>query len=404
MAINPPWLPAFLEFKMSPWKILYLIDTLEIGGAERSLLDIARRLDRKQFAPLVCSIYKGATLQPEFERAGVPVVPLGLDGKYQFPRAYRRLKKLIRQERPDLVHTTLFRADQIGRAAAKWTGTPVVSSFVNTSYDPVRLVDNPHLSRWKLNALKLMDRVSSRWVTRFHAVAASVRDNNCRHLRIDPRRVDVVYRGRRTGDFEPQNDGTAERLRDQLLPKGVCPVLLNVGRLIDQKGQQYLLRAMPKVLVHCPNAHLAIAGDGWLRSDLETLAQRLDVTEHVSFLGSRDDVPDLLRAADIFVFPSLFEGLPGALVEAMLAGKAIVASDIPVAREMIQHETNGILVPQMTIASLADAIVQLNNAPLYAKRLGEQAQLFARERFDIELVVDQMHAFYQRVLYGEKSL
>ena len=129
------------------------------------------------------------------------MVTLGLQGKYHLLRGAQRFARLIRKTAPALVHTSLFRSDQIGRLACRWTGTPIVSSLVNVSYEPVRIRENPHLSARKLDILRRVDAFSARWVNRFHAVSQTVLDSNCRHLNIATERAEVIPRGRVIDQF-----------------------------------------------------------------------------------------------------------------------------------------------------------------------------------------------------------
>ena len=384
--------------------ILYVIDTLEVGGSERSLLQIARRLDRDRYELVVCSLYAGTALRREFEAAGIRVVALGLPGKYRFPEAFLKLRHVVRNERPDLIHTTLFRADQVGRAVGRWLGIPVVSSFVNLSYDPSRLEGNPHVNRHKLAGLRMLDTFSARWVTRFHSVSGAVRDANCRDLKVDRNRVTVVPRGREIDDFGQIPASQTEALRRSLATEDAFPCIVNVGRLVDQKAQRSLIEAMVPVVAEYPRAKLLIAGEGRLRASLETLIQQLGLQENVSLLGHRTDIPQLLQLADCFAFPSIYEGLPGSVVEAMLSGCAIVAADIPVLREVVTHGQTGLLVPAKDAAALGGAILRLAKDRELASELAQNARSAARERFDIRQVVKQTEEMYRQVLQGSQRI
>ncbi len=388
---------------MTAKTILYLIDTLNTGGTERSLLDIASRLNSQELAPVVCRAYSGDELQASFENAGIPVVTLGLRGKYDLIRGALRFARLVRQLRPSIVHTSLFRSDQIGRLACKWTRTPVVSSFVNVSYEPSRLKENPHLSAWKLEALRVVDRFSARWATRFHAVSETVRDSNCRFLRVPREKVDVVPRGRVVNDFASNATPCPARMRAKLGLESAFPVFLNVGRLIDQKGQSYLIRAMSMLSNRLPMAHLVLAGDGWNRGSLEQLTREHGLASRVTFLGNRKDVPQLLSMCDIFVFPSLFEGLPGALVEAMISGRPIIASDIAEIREVIEHGKTGLLVPPRDGHAWASAMERLAADDISRASLGINAERVGNSRYDIEQVVRLMEAFYEESVSTRKT-
>ncbi len=378
--------------------VLYLIDTLQTGGTERSLFDITSRLDRNRFTPVVCRAYAGDELEARFTAAETPVVTLGLQGKYHLLRGAQRFARLIRKTAPALVHTSLFRSDQIGRLACRWTGTPIVSSLVNVSYEPVRILENPHLSARKLDILRRVDAFSARWVNRFHAVSQTVLDSNCRHLNIATERAEVIPRGRVIDQFQGSQADACQQLKTELGLSQAAPLFLNVGRLVDQKGQAHLIRAMARLRDDLPMAHLLLVGDGWNRESLQQLTSQLNIADKVTFLGTRRDIPSLLGISDIFVFPSLYEGLPGALVEAMLAGKPIIASDIPEVREVIRPETHGTLCPPADDRALAAAMLQLAGDDERRLHFSTSARRAAMARYDINQVVRSTETFYEQTL------
>ena len=378
--------------------VLYLIDTLQTGGTERSLLDITSRLDRNRFTPVVCRAYAGDELEARFTAAETPVVTLGLQGKYHLLRGAQRFARLIRKTAPALVHTSLFRSDQIGRLACRWTGTPIVSSLVNVSYEPVRILENPHLSARKLDILRRVDAFSARWVNRFHAVSQTVLDSNCRHLNIATERAEVIPRGRVIDQFQGSQADACQQLKTELGLSQAAPLFLNVGRLVDQKGQAHLIRAMARLRDDLPMAHLLLVGDGWNRESLQQLTSQLNIADKVTFLGTRRDIPSLLGISDIFVFPSLYEGLPGALVEAMLAGKPIIASAIPEVREVNRPETHGTLCPPADDRALAAAMLQLAGDDERRLHFSTSARRAAMARYDINQVVRSTETFYEQTL------
>ena len=378
-------------------KILFVIDTLEVGGTERSLLQLVGGLDSDCFEPVVCSVYEGESLRAEFEKAGVRVVCLGLRGKYQFLRAFRRLRRVVVQEQPSLIHTMLFRASQVGRTVGWICRIPVISSFVNVPYDPMRLKVDASVKKFKLNALRFLDSATARLVTRFHAVSETARGSNCNHLRVPPRKVSVIPRGRDVDQYSSECDSETNLPSKKKCPAGY-PVVVNVGRLIDQKGQIYLIQAMPELLKVLPRLQVLFAGDGPLRTRLVDAAAELKVEQHVTFLGQCDEVPKLLAQADVFVFPSLYEGLPGAIIEAMLAGCPIVASNIPQVAELIKDGETGLLVPPEDPRALAAAVERLAGNRELAERMGAAARDVARRRYDIRRIVQQTEQFYRDIL------
>ena len=248
-------------------KVLHLIDTLEIGGAEQSLLAILQRFRVVQ--PVMCHIYPGDTLRPAYEAAGILTISLDIPGKYAFPQAITRVRHVIETEQPDLIHTTLFRADVVGRMAGWSAHRPVVSSFVNDSYSSVRRGSLSPAGRVKLRGVQEIDRITARLVCHFVAVSQATKASNCRALSIPEHKVSVIYRGRDAAPFLNVADGQVCALRAELGLDQATPVLINVARLLQRKGQVDLIRAMPAVLARFPHTRLLIAGDGPDRTLLE---------------------------------------------------------------------------------------------------------------------------------------
>lgn len=378
-----------------PHRILFLIDTLEMGGTERSLLEICKRLDPLKFTPIVCSIYQGNQLQEEFEAAGILVEPLNLKGRYQFWEARQRLSELTKSCRPDLIHSMLYRAGILSRILPDSSRIPLLTSLVAVPYDSIKLKFNPQLSWWKTQLLKGLDRLTARRCTHFHSVSESVKDSYMRHLHIREDRITVIPRGRAPQELEVPG---ASGLRALL---GLAPtdrVLLNVGRLSRQKGQINLIHMMPSVLDEFPTARLLIAGDGELRGELESEIRRHGLSNHIRLLGTRRDIPELLDAAELFVFPTRYEGLPGSVIEAMLAGVPVVGSDIPMMRDLIVSGQDGILVPVNNPTQLANAVSRMLRQPAQARSMAAQSQEKAAREFDIDRVVKLTERLYHDLI------
>ena len=171
-----------------------------------------------------------------------------------------------------------------------------------------------------------------------------------------------------------------------------------LGRLAYSNALDDLVRAMPRIRARAPKARLVIAGEGPLRDELQTLATQQGVEPQVSFLGFRQDVADVLASFDVFVQPSLWEGLSVSLTEAMAAGKAIVAPDICGNREQIQHEVTGLMVPVRDETAVVESVTRLLSDPALAKTLGENAQQTARARFSQERMVERHLAVYDSLM------
>lgn len=380
-------------------KVLSVIDTLEVGGAEVSLLEIYRRFQETEVA--ICQLYPGTALRSSYEDAGIRILPLDLRGKYAFPSAIRRLEKVVQRERPDLLLATLFRAGIAARWVARRSGLPLVDSFVNDSYSRFRWRELNATGKLKLKAIQTLDRATARWPTWFTSVSVAVRDSNCRALGIPRERVTVIHRGRDPAAFPPVDDSQRTAVRRSLGVDAEQPVLLSVARLLPRKGQRELLQAMVQVCARRPNTRLLLAGEGEDRPVLESQVRSLGLTGHVRLLGNREDVAQLLGAADVFVFPSHYEGHGGALVEAMMAGRPIVATDTSIHRESVAQGDTALLVPVQDPAALAQAVGELLDQPDRARRLGERAREVALERFPIDRIARRHEALYRKVAQGQ---
>jgi glycosyltransferase involved in cell wall biosynthesis len=374
--------------------VLFVIDTLEIGGTERSLLEIVKRLRNVEVT--VCHIYPGHALRAEFENHGARVISLNIRGKYGPFRTITALRRLVRDLEPDIVHSMLFRASFFCRVASIGTGVVVVGSLVSDSYGARRCRKLVGLDRWKLRAIRWADRITTPLVRLFIANSGSVASSNREALRIPPSRVTVVHRGRR-GDDYVVGEQEAIEAREELLAGGTA-VILNVARLRELKGQSELVCSVPAVEREVPGTRLVIAGEGPFRVTLEALIDRLGLHGTVRLLGYREDVPTLLSAADVFAFPSHFEGHPGSLLEAMFSGKPIVASDTPEHRETVEHGRTALLVPAGDTERLATAIVWMLKHSEEAKVMGERARQVALERFSIEEAARRYEEIYTELL------
>jgi glycosyltransferase involved in cell wall biosynthesis len=377
------------------FKILFVIESLGHGGAERSLAEMMPCLVRTGIQPVVAYFQKRQkSLEPFLAAQGATLHFLGQRGIVRDVLAVRRL---IRAERPDVVHTALFRADLVGRLASIGTDTVVVSSLVNTNYDRIRL-QNGDISAPKLWLVRQIDAWTARHLTtHLHAVSEPVKSAAMDALGISPTRITVIERGR-SDRFSPPSAEDRARARQKLKLNDSDDVIVTVGRQVYQKGQRYLVEAMECVSRHRPRAILLMAGSPGGQSGLLTeIRERRNLAECVRFLGHRDDVPDLLAAADLFVFPSLYEGAAGSLLEAMAMGLPIVASRISAIENAVEEGRNALLVERMQSVPLGDAIVGLLDDPERARQFGCRSREIFEERFTIERCTSRMVEFYRRL-------
>lgn len=377
-----------------PLRVLQLIDSLAPSGAEWSIAALAPHLVAEGIEVHVAYLIERGGLRADIERAGVPVHSLA-DGAAGRRHWLARTTELVRELQPSVVHTTLFEADLAGRRAAHRAGVPCVSSLVNTAYGRAESWEG--VSRLRVKAAQAADAVTARRVTRFHAVTHHVARVMGRRLFVFARKIDVIPRGRDAEVLGRRTDERRAMVRDRLGILKDCPVILAIGRQEPQKGFDVLLNAVPLVLKQHADLQVLVAGRaGRVTEQLNELTERLDLADAVRFLGLRDDVPDLLAAADVFAFPSRWEGAGGTLLEAMALECPIVATRLPTLLETVGDATAKLVEPDDS-AGLADGLLSV----LSDREAAASRARVARERFEQEYTIQvsarRMADLYSRV-------
>jgi glycosyltransferase involved in cell wall biosynthesis len=379
-----------------PASILYVITELDIGGAEKALYGLVRRLDRRRYAPEVaCLSGRGAV--------GAWLAALDVPVHYLYPASQRpsvrlvvgalwRLRRLVREVRPDLVHTVLFHANLIGRLAVLGShSAPPGPGRGRPGHRPVvvsavRVAERRY--RWHL----LGDYLTSHLVDREVCVSKGVRRFTERCARIPAQKLCVIPNG---VDL-PAIDAVRPADLTALGCRPGRPTIAYVGRLDPQKGLSHLLRALAGLSQTA--WQLVLAGDGPQRTELETFVASLGLADRVRFLGWRPDALSIVAACDLFVMPSLWEGMPNAVMEAMALGKCVVATAVEGTEDLMEDGVSGLLVPARQSQALAEAIRRaLADADL-RDRLGAAARERIRAHYSIDRVVAQHDALYQSLL------
>jgi glycosyltransferase involved in cell wall biosynthesis len=368
-------------------KITYVIDSLGYGGAERSITDLLPELSGRGHEVSVVQLIERQALEAELRAVGVKVETLEPGSRLA---QVRELRRKLQTDRPDLVHTQLFEADLIGRVAAASLRIPIVSSLVNVSYGPDHLY-RPGYRTSRVRAAHLADIATGQLVTRFHAVSESVAATMSKRMKISPRRIEVVPRGRDADRLGRTTQARRLSTRRELSIEDGQSVLLAIGRHEWQKGYDVLVQALPDVAV--PDLLVLIAGrQGAETARLSARIESVRGADKVRLLGPRDDIGDLLTAADALVMPSRTEGLPGTLIEGLALEIPIVASDIPPVREVVDGLPGVTLVPVGEPGSLARALTEcLRNRP---PTDGHRERF--EGRFSMRAVAQRMESLYER--------
>lgn len=376
-------------------KVLHVINQLAgHGGAEVSLSEMLQLLPDNGVDNVVQSLRGYDDSARPFDRPGVTLLP-ALDTTRR--RTVSELRRRIREHRPDVVHTTLFEADLLGRLAGALEGVPTITSMVNMQYEAAAREAGPQ--GWKAAMVRIVDAQLSRHLTaHLHAITQAVADAKRVSLGVRPEQITVIPRGRDRRRLGQPGGVGRQRIRRELGLDESTELVLNVARQETQKGQVHLVRAFNMLAAARPQAVLVIAGrEGGASAELLG-AVRSGPLRQVHLLGRREDVPDLLRAADVFAFSSLWEGLGGSVLEAMALECPVVSFDLAPVREVLGG--TGLLVPVGDDRALADAIAQTLDDRVGASCRATASRLRFETDYDLDRVVGRMAQLYRDVASG----
>lgn len=373
---------------MEKFRIMEMIDKPAFGGGQTALLLLAENLDRDIFEVFVCSGGEGP-LAEEARRKGLTFVPAPLNKKLSF-RSRREIASVLKELKIDILHTHGGVAGLYGRTAARLARTPaLVHTLHGIHYLHYR---NPFLRRLYV----LLERRYSRFTDRLVLVCQSDLRRARRHRLAPEGKMTVILNGL---DVRPEpGAGDLARRRSELGWTPGRPVVGTVARLHRQKGIIHLLHAGRKILKAVPESRVVVVGDGPQADRMRREARRLGLGERCLFLGAREDATALMALFDVFVLPSLWEGLPFVLVEAAALGKPVVATAVDGVPEILEDGRTGLLVPPGDSAALADAVIRLLRDKDEARRLAERARTLVPPRFPLRRMVEQTQNLYLELL------
>ncbi|HWQ14626.1 MAG TPA: glycosyltransferase [Roseiflexaceae bacterium] len=391
--------------------VMQLIRNLDIGGAQEVVRTLVAYLAEAGCAPVVCS-FKDGPLRPEIERLGIPVVILP-DRRYSVVALRRFVSEMLRIRRTladlaqtyqvDVVQTHLLQVLDFLVLTLRRGDLRVFWTIHN--YNFMLRADQLQRHRWLLGpkrfGYRLLYRLAARWVDGFIAVSDEVRTALLEQIGAIDDKIAVICNGvdiRRYG-----GGGDRAGLRRRLgLPEDAHLMAL-VGTLKPQKGHRVAIEAARTVAPRFPRLHLLFVGDGAERAALESLAASSGVGEHIHFLGSRGDVPELLASCDSFVLPSLWEGLPMALIEAMASGLPVVASEVSGTKQVMLPGETGLLVPPGDATALAAAMTALLADPVAAVAMGAAGRRRVETAFSAQRQAEDHLALYRWALHGGRG-
>ncbi|MBO8137774.1 MAG: glycosyltransferase family 4 protein [Desulfotomaculum sp.] len=374
---------------MSKIKVLHLIRPAA-GGMKKHLLDLVRYTDRKQFEVEV-AVPEDCSYKQELRQMEVKILPVSLAGNispiYDW-RAIWYLAHYLKKNKIIILHTHGSKAALVGRMAALFAGTPVVLFTVHNSifYD--------HWSRWKKKFMAETEKLLAKKTDKIITVSNQLRRQVVEVEKIPEDKVVTIYNGINLREID--SHASKRKLCKSLGLPPLGRIVGVVARLAPQKGVVYFIKAASLLKEY--RANFVVIGDGPLRNELEIKIKKLGLQDRVFLAGYRSDIFRLLPALDIFVLPSLTEGLPLTILEAMAAARPVVATKVGGVPELINQGITGLLVEPGNPGELAGAIAELLENPSRAKELGIAGKKIVSENFCIDSMIEATMKLYKELL------
>jgi glycosyltransferase involved in cell wall biosynthesis len=378
-------------------RVLGVIASAVPGGAESVFATLLKGLGSRFELFVVCD--SNGVMVERYRAAATDLVATALNAPTHIG-ASRVIATMIERWSIDLVHTHLWNADLLGASAARWRRRPVVSTVHGSNFLPVGTQGLHRLRRQVLSlTYRSVYKLCERIISPSRALATDL--SRRRGIRVSPRRIVIVPNGLDV-------DETRARTRAAVMPSAVAarlpaPLIVCVGNMFAIKGQEWLVRALPEVLKAVPSAIAVFVGEGETRRSIEELARTTGVADRVVFTGSLDNPLAVMEHADVNVMPSISEGLPIALLEAMALERPVVASRVGGIPEIVQDGVSGLLVPPASPRDLSEALIRVLGDEALRARLGSAARMTIECDWSSDRMIDQTARVYDEVLAGHAA-
>lgn len=373
---------------MEKIRILEIIDKTFLGGGQVAVLSLAKRLDRERFEVSVCTQEEGA-LVDEINKNNIKHFPAAFS-KAKARKTIREISSVLKDQKIDILHTHGGVAGFFGRWAAHKCKTPIV----------VHTLHGIHYLHYRNPLLKWLAILLERYLSRFTDALIFVSEGDKRegqkHRLAPSEKMAVIKNGVDFSEYRKIKVNNKVNIIRELNLESSKPLVGTVARLHRQKGLIYLIKAVKKMARIFPEVKILIVGEGPLRKKLERKTRRSGLEELILFLGERKDIPSLLSLLDVFILPSLWEGLPFALIEAAALGKPVVATDVDGIRELIRDGETGILVPPKNALRMAQAVISLLQDRQSASRMGKKLKQEICPRYTLSRMTEETQNLYLR--------
>ena len=351
--------------------IIHLTTDSALGGTEKMIVEIASSLSKQRFQSTVVTLKPGGYLEQLCENKNLDYISVNMKSKLDFMAVFR-LFKLIKNNNVDILHTYLFHANIIGRVIGKLCKVPVIFS------------GQRNIDLWRKNYHNFIDRLTSKFCSKIISNSSAGKKFLIEDVGINQDKLLVVPNG-----IDVSNYKIAKRDSSDFIN------IIVVASLTSKKGHSYLLRAFQKLFEYNNKVYLQVIGTGPLKNELEELSRSLKINKNVTFLGFRSNIIDYLEQADIFVLPSLWEGMPVALMEAMACGLPCLASNVGGVKELIDNNINGILVEPKDVDALYENMLRLiNSSSEVGDKLGTGARRKIVECYSKKAMITKLEEIY----------
>ncbi len=380
-------------------RVLHIITRLVVGGAQENTLWTVRLLDKDRYETLLATGPSDdepeGSLDAEAVAARIPIFKIKELVRNPNPVkdiiATWKLFRLMKETKFDIIHTHCSKAGILGRIAAKLSGAPII---VHTPHGHVFYGYFSTMISW---AFVVTERIVGAFTDKIITLTERGKEEHI-HYRIGgPEKFVAIPSGIDLRDYQVCAADTAQKRRELRL-SGDDLLVGTIARLSDIKGHRYLLEAVPAIRAKVPKAKFLLVGDGPLKNELVRMCYDLDIIDSVLFLGIRKDIPALVSVMDLFVLPSLNEGMGKVFLQVQAMGKAVIAADVGGVREIVRDGENGLLVPPKDAGAIAAACIELLTDGEKRREMGEKGKAQVDGRFSVETMVEKIETLYEELI------
>ncbi len=370
--------------------LMHLISCFAIGGAEKLVIDLAASIDKKKFDVILCGMdmIKNSVdeaFYADLRKQGVKILMLRKPPHRRRIETVLKLRQHLKDNHVSILHTHCQSPDFYGKISAFLARTPLVFSTIHNvaGYHAVH------------------ESILHKLTTRYIAISETVKRYGVSDLKIPSEKIEVIYNAIDTRKFSPLAVDRYSKLKELGVPAG-RKIVCTVGSCEERKGHHYLIEAAEQVVRKMADVHFLIVGD--TAADPEFAGRMREMVgakklqDRISFADTRTDIAEILSITDIFVLPSLYEGLSIALLEAMASGLPVIATSVGSNPEVVENGINGFIVPPRDATLLAWKIEDLLADPQNAADMGSRGRTMVRESFGIDRLVQEHEELYLRNL------